>query len=252
MAYPPPTHLRHLGPVQLLTATMQALDDLNGRVSACTICPRLVEYLASVDRIKRRMYRSQEYWSRPLTGFGDPNAQLLLVGLAPAAHGGNRTGRMFTGDRSGDWVYGTLHKFGFASQPNSDNRDDGLYLTNAYITSAQRCAPPQNKPLPQELLNCRPYLLKELRLLKGIRVVVPLGKIAFDSYLSAYREMHQIHESPSKLGLKFGHGVRSILPDGTALLNSYHPSQQNTQTGRLTRDMFEGIFSTARRIVDEA
>ncbi len=198
------------------------------------------------------MYREEEYWSGPLTGFGDPDAQLLLVGLAPAAHGGNRTGRMFTGDRSGDWVYGTLHKFGFASQPNSDNRDDGLYLTNAYITSSQRCAPPQNKPLREELLNCRPYLLEELKLLGQVKVVIPLGKIAFDSYVSAYRELRADHDGVAKLRPQFGHGSQSELPDGTILLSSYHPSQQNTQTGRLTREMFEGIFSASRRIIDQA
>lgn len=231
---------------------MQTLDDLNARIAVCTRCPRLVEYLASVDRTKRRMYRTQEYWSKPLTGFGDPDAQLLLVGLAPAAHGGNRTGRMFTGDRSGDWVYGTLNKFGFASQPNADNRDDGLYLTNAYITSSQRCAPPQNKPLREELLNCRSYLLEELSLLGSVKVVVPLGKIAFDSYLSAYKELHEQRDGAPRLRPQFGHGVQSELPDGTVLLSSYHPSQQNTQTGRLTREMFEGIFSVARRIIDQA
>ncbi len=230
---------------------MLALDDLNARISACTLCPRLVSYLAEVSRVRRRMYRTQEYWSGPLTGFGDPEAQLLLVGLAPAAHGGNRTGRMFTGDRSGDWVYGTLHKFGFASQPNSDHRDDGLYLTNAYITSSQRCAPPQNKPLREELLNCRPYLLEELKLLVRVKVVVPLGKIAFDSYMSAYRELHAHQEGVSRLRPQFGHGFQSDLPDGTVLLSSYHPSQQNTQTGRLTREMFEDIFSASRRIIDQ-
>ena len=229
---------------------MEALDGLNRQITSCTRCPRLVEYLAGVSIAKRRMYREHEYWGKPLIGFGDSAAQLLLVGLAPAAHGGNRTGRMFTGDRSGDWVYGTLHKFGFASQPDSNNLDDGLYLTDAYITSSMRCAPPQNKPLREELLNCRPYLLQELKLLKQVKVVAPLGRIAFDSYLSAYRELHASDEMP-KPKASFGHGAKSVLPDGTILLSSYHPSQQNTQTGRLTREMFEGIFSTARHLIDQ-
>ena len=227
------------------------LNDLNRRIVDCTKCPRLVEYLAGISVTKRRMYRDHEYWGRPLIGFGDPDAQVLLVGLAPAAHGGNRTGRMFTGDRSGDWVYGTLYKFGFASQPTAMTRDDGLFLTGAYITSPLRCAPPQNKPLREELLNCRPYLLEELDLLKKVKIVVPLGKIAFDTYLSAYRELRLEGGALPKPQPTFGHGVISSLSDGTTLLSSYHPSQQNTQTGRLTRAMFEGIFSTARQLISQ-
>ena len=168
---------------------MDTIEGLNQKIIACTKCPRLVEYREEVARTKRRMYRESEYWGRPLPGFGDPEARVLLVGLAPAAHGGNRTGRMFTGDRSGDWVYGTLHKFGFANQPTSLNREDGLALEDAYITAALRCAPPANKPLREELLVCRPYLLQELRLLKRLRVVVALGKIAFDAYLATCREL---------------------------------------------------------------
>ena len=230
---------------------MRTLAELNGEIVACTRCPRLVEYRAWVSRTKRRMYRDSEYWGLPLTGFGDPRARLLLVGLAPAAHGGNRTGRMFTGDRSGDWVYGTLHKFGFASQPTSMTLDDGLYLKDAYVTAPLRCAPPLNKPLREELVNCRPYLLEELELLTQVHVVVPLGKIAFDNYLSAYRELYLGGGSLPKPQPRFGHGAMSTLPGGVVLLASYHPSQQNTQTGRLTREMFEGIFATARQLLDQ-
>ena len=227
-----------------------ALEDLNREIIACTRCPRLVEHRERVARVKRRMYRDSDYWGRPLTGFGDPEAQLLVVGLAPAAHGGNRTGRMFTGDRSGDWVYGTLYKYGFANQPTSIKVDDGLALTDAYITAPLRCAPPLNKPLPDEMVNCRPYLLRELTLLKNVRVVVPLGKIAFDNYLSAYRELYQESGPLSKPLPRFGHGASYQLPTSIMLVASYHPSQQNTQTGRLTREMFESIFSTVRRLLE--
>jgi uracil-DNA glycosylase family 4 len=207
------------------------------------------------------MYLDWDYWGRPLPSFGDPQARLLIVGLAPAAHGGNRTGRMFTGDRSGDWLYGTLHKFGFASSPASRHRDDGLTLYDAYITAALRCAPPGNKPLREELGNCQPYLIRELELLDRVRVVVALGKIAFDTYLSTCSARRFPLPSPRP---RFGHGVMytlertplslpSVRKDtgecGTVLIGSYHPSQQNTQTGRLTRDMFEEVFRTARDVV---
>ena len=227
-----------------------ALEDLNREIIACTRCPRLVEHRERVARVKRRMYRDSDYWGRPLRGFGDPEAQLLVVGLAPAAHGGNRTGRMFTGDRSGDWVYGTLYKFGFANQPTSIQVDDGLALKDAYITAPLRCAPPLNKPLPDEMVNCRPYLLRELTLLKNVRVVVPLGKIAFDNYLSAYRELYTESGPLPKPLPRFGHGATYQLPNSIMLVASYHPSQQNTQTGRLTREMFESIFSTVRQLLD--
>ena len=228
---------------------MNDLEKLQRQVVQCTRCPRLVEHRQWVARTKRRMYRDWEYWGRPLPGFGDPEARVLLVGLAPAAHGGNRTGRMFTGDRSGDWLYGTLHKFGFANQPTSQHRDDGLALEDVYVTAAARCAPPANKPLREELHACRPYLLQELGLLKRLRVVVALGKIAFDAYLDALRDLPgpQMPLSPRP---SFGHGATYTLPSGMVLVASYHPSQQNTQTGRLTRPMFEDIFDKVRRLLE--
>ena len=188
-----------------------------------------------------------DYWGRPLPSFGDPQARLLIVGLAPAAHGGNRTGRMFTGDRSGDLLYHTLYTFGFATSPISRRRDDGLALHDAYITAVLRCAPPGNKPLREELASCRPYLLQELSMLSDVRVVVALGKIAFDSYLSTCAERGVALSSPRP---RFGHGATFDLAAGTSLIGSYHPSQQNTQTGRLTTGMFEDVFRTARHLLD--
>ena len=210
------------------------------------MCPRLVAHRETVARDKRPMYSDWDYWGRPVPGFGDTEARLLILGLAPAAHGANRTGRMFTGDRSGDWVYGTLHKFGFASSPESRRRDDGLTLNDAYITAALRCAPPANKPLPEERSNCLPFLLQELELLPRVRVVVALGKLAFDTYLSICSRRDVALASPRP---KFGHGLVYQLADGITLVGSYHPSQQNTFTGRLTREMFEGIFRQARIIL---
>ncbi len=231
---------------------MTDLEGLNREIITCTRCPRLVEYREMVARTKRRMYRESEYWGRPLPGFGDPGARVVLVGLAPAAHGGNRTGRMFTGDRSGDWVYGTLHKFGFANQPTSAHRDDGLAVRDVYVTAALRCAPPANKPLREELHACRPYLVRELRLLQRMRIVVALGKIAFDSYLAAWSELAPSGKHLPTPRPRFGHGAAHSLPDGVRLIASYHPSQQNTQTGRLTREMFENIFATVRLTLDQA
>jgi len=228
---------------------LNALEKLHREVVECTLCPRLVEHRQWVARTKRRMYRESEYWGRPLPGFGDPEARVLLVGLAPAAHGANRTGRMFTGDRSGDWLYRTLHKFGFANQPTSQHRDDGLALEDVYVTAAARCAPPANKPLREELHACRPYLLQELGLLKRLRVVVALGKIAFDAYLDALRDITGNH-MPLSPRPSFGHGATYTLPSGMVLVASYHPSQQNTQTGRLTRPMFEDIFDKVRRLLE--
>jgi uracil-DNA glycosylase family 4 len=226
---------------------MDSIEALREEVIACTLCPRLVEYRQRVADTKRRMYREWDYWGRPIPGFGDPEARVLMVGLAPAAHGGNRTGRVFTGDRSGDWVYGTLHKFGFASQPTSVHRDDGMALEDAYITAVVRCAPPSNKPLREELLACRPYLLRELGLLKRLQVVVVFGKIAFDAYLAACNALGQALPSPRP---KFGHGATYALPSGINLVASYHPSQQNTHTGRLTTEMFESIFASVRRLLE--
>jgi len=206
-----------------------------------------VEYRERVAREKRRAYRDWEYWGRPLPGFGDPAARLMAIGLAPAAHGGNRTGRIFTGDRSGDWLYQTLHRFGFANQPTSTRRNDGLQLSDAYVTAAVRCAPPDNKPTTQELKNCQPYLEREMRLLRKVRTVVPLGRIAFDAYLSARRALAMPLPQPRP---QFGHAAIHELSD-VFLIGSYHPSQRNTQTGMLTHAMFDRVFATARRLLDK-
>lgn len=220
--------------------TMTEIERLQKEVIACGRCPRLVEYCAGVARVKRRAFITWTYWGRPVPSFGDPRARLLIIGLAPGAHGANRTGRMFTGDSSGDFLYRALHQTGFATQPTSTNRDDGLELRGAYITAAVRCAPPENKPERAEMENCRPYLVRELALLTEVRVVVALGKIAFDSFLRV-RPLE---------GAKFGHGTVSRYPDGCVLLASYHPSQQNTFTGKLTMPMLVGVFRKARRICD--
>jgi uracil-DNA glycosylase family 4 len=195
-----------------------------------------------------KRYREWDYWGRPVPSFGDPQARLLIIGLAPAAHGGNRTGRVFTGDRSGDWLYGALYEAGFANQPTSIHKDDGLQLYDCYITAAVHCAPPENKPLPEEFAACRPYLLQELTLLKRVRVVMALGQIAFAAYLTARRESGLPILSPAP---RFGHGCVFTLNE-TTLLGSYHPSQQNTFTGRLTREMFQAVFRTARKLVDQS
>jgi uracil-DNA glycosylase family 4 len=226
---------------------MRALERLQRTILTCTRCPRLVEYRAQVAREKRRQYREWEYWGKPLPSFGDPQARLLIIGLAPAAHGGNRTGRMFTGDQSGDWVYGTLYRFGFANQGTSQHRGDGLTLRDAYISAAARCVPPGNKPTITELATCRPYLVRELQLLRHVRIVVPLGKIAFDAYLAARRELGLALPAPRP---HFAHEAATWLPEGVLLLASYHPSRQNTQTGRLTRAMFEAVFARARAELD--
>ena len=215
---------------------MTSLERLQETIVSCTRCPRLVLHREAVAEKKRRMYMDWDYWGKPLPSFGDPDARLLIIGLAPAAHGGNRTGRMFTGDRSGDLLYRTLHLFGFASSAISRRRDDGLTLRDAYITAVLRCAPPANKPLREEVANCKPYLLEELSMLSRVRVVAALGKIAFDAYLATYRERGLDLVSPRP---RFAHGATSTLSDGVQLIGSYHPSQQNTQTGRLTPDMFE-------------
>ena len=191
-------------------------------------------------------YAGQRYWARPLPGFGDPRARLLLVGLAPAAHGGNRTGRMFTGDRSGDWLFDALHHAGFASQPTSVHRDDGLRLRDAYITATIRCAPPANKPLPSETERCEPYLMEELRRLDRTRVVVALGQIGWRGYLRARKRLTL---PPPSSTPRFGHGSTTAFADGVTLLACYHPSQQNTFTGKLTRPMLRGIFERARDLL---
>jgi len=199
------------------------------------------------ERVRR--FRNQKYWGRPVPGFGTPSARLLIVGLAPAAHGANRTGRMFTGDRSGDFLFAALYRAGFASQAESSHRDDGLRLNDCYITAAVRCAPPANTPTPTEFVSCRPFLTEELRMLSRVRVVVALGRIAFDALLTAWCEVPRAVPGPRP---RFSHGVEVRLPGAVALLASYHPSQRNTQTGLLTAPMFARIFDRARRRIGAA
>lgn len=225
---------------------MPSFAQVQREIVSCSRCPRLVPYLERISREKVKRYQEWQYWGKPVPSFGDPKAQLLIVGLAPAAHGGNRTGRAFTGDRSGDWLYGALYEAGFANQPTSEHTKDGLKLLNCCIIQTIHCAPPDNKPLREEFSACRPYLLQELRLLKNVRVVVPLGQIAFQTYLTARRELNLSVPSPKP---RFGHGV-SYEMDGIMLIGSYHPSQQNTFTGRLSREMFQSVFQHARQIID--
>lgn len=260
---------------------------LQKRVVACTRCPRLIRYCRKIGEEKRRAYRGWDYWAKPLPSFGDPQAELLILGLAPAAHGGNRTGRMFTGDGSGDFLYRALYEAGFASQPTSVRRGDGLELENCYITAALRCAPPKNKPRPEELRNCQPYLEDELRLLKRVRAVLALGRIAFDTYLRVVlrgsaglpfdfaqgpepaegqpgntecrpeasapagrwgRRYGARQKFPPRSSFRFGHGASYALPNGLpCLFASYHPSRQNTQTGKLTPAMLRQVFREIRR-----
>lgn len=222
---------------------MSALEQVQAEVIACRRCPRLVRWREAVARTPPRRYVGQEYWAKPLAGFGDPAPRLLIIGLAPAAHGGNRTGRMFTGDRSGDWLYGALYAAGFANQPTSEHRGDGLLLQDCYVTAAVHCAPPDNKPARIEFRRCRSFLVRELEIFTRVRVVVVLGKIAFDAFLAACRE---IGEEIPKPRPKFAHGAFLDLPSGIRLICSYHPSQQNTFTGKLTRRMFQSIFDAAR------
>jgi uracil-DNA glycosylase family 4 len=226
---------------------MQALEILNRRIIACHKCPRLVEYRAEVARVKRRAYRDWDYWAKPVPGFGDPRARLLLVGLAPGAHGANRTGRVFTGDSSGVFLYKAMYDTGFASQPTSVSRDDGLTLIDAYITGAVRCAPPDNKPLPEEIRNCRPYLERTLELLKDVRVVIALGKLAFDAYLTILRDQGKIAR---RADFTFAHDREHVTGRGQpVLISSYHPSQQNTSTGKLTPAMFRDVFLRAKQLL---
>jgi uracil-DNA glycosylase family 4 len=220
---------------------------LHEEIIACRLCPRLCDYTAKIALTRRRAYQDWHYWGRPVPSFGDAEARLLILGLAPGAHGSNRTGRMFTGDRSGDILYKVLYKTGFASQPSSVSRDDGLTLTGAYITAAAHCAPPGNKPLPEELRNCRPYLERELAMLRNLRVVVALGKIAFDVYLDILKSRGVI---TSRAPFPFGHNREFEIAPGTPrLLASYHPSQQNTSTGKLTEKMLTDVFRRARKLV---
>jgi uracil-DNA glycosylase family 4 len=224
---------------------LKALEILQNQIVACELCPRLVEYRAEVGRVKRRAYRDWNYWAKPVPGFGDPRARLLLVGLAPGAHGANRTGRMFTGDSSGDFLYKVLFATGFASQPTSVSRDDGLKLMDAYISAAVRCAPPDNKPTVEEIRTCRPYMQRELELLENVAVVVALGRLAFDVYLAILRDQGKIAR---RSGFIFAHDAEHRTgQDQPLLISSYHPSQQNTSTGKLTEAMLRAVFERARR-----
>jgi len=224
------------------------LTVLNHDVVSCTRCPRLVAYREQIAREKRRAYRDWDYWGKPVPGFGDPHARVLIMGLAPGAHGSNRTGRPFTGDASGNFMYPVLYETGFASQPTATDRNDGMKLTNLYITAAVRCAPPDNKPLPSELAACSTFLDRELAGLENLKVIVALGKIGFDAYLNYLKRGDLL---ASKKAYIFKHGARYAMPNGKVLLASYHPSNQNTQTGKLTREMFVKIFQEAARIADQ-
>jgi uracil-DNA glycosylase len=223
------------------------LTVLNREVVGCTRCPRLVAYREEVAREKRRAYREWEYWGKPVPGFGDPDARVLVMGLAPGAHGSNRTGRPFTGDASGKFMYPVLYETGFANQPTATDRNDGLKLKDLYITAAVRCAPPDNKPLPQELAECSIFLDRELAGLKKVKVVVALGRIGFDAYLNYLKRRGLL---PSRQPYLFKHGAHYQMPDGNVLLASYHPSNQNTATGKLTREMFVEIFKQAAKLAD--
>ncbi len=220
---------------------MKSIESLNKKIVRCKKCPRLAVYIRDVAKNKVRRFKDEKYYGKPLSGFGDFNAKLLIVGLAPAAHGGNRTGRMFTGDSSGDWVTRVMYKYGFASIPTSLNKDDGLILYNAYITAAVRCAPPQNKPTREEMENCFVYLQDELKILKNISVILCLGKIAYD----ATCKLLQIKQE------KFGHN-KVFRYDNYQILTSYHPSKQNTQTGRLTWKQWSAVFTKAKRLVSNS
>lgn len=224
------------------------LSQLNSEIIVCTRCPRLVEYRQRIAREKRRAYLDCEYWGKPVPGFGDPNARVLILGLAPGAHGSNRTGRPFTGDASGKFMYPVLYETGFANQPDATHCGDGLELKDLFITAAVRCAPPDNKPLPSELANCASYLDREMAGLKNLKVIVALGKIGFDAYLNYVKRSGQL---TNRKPYVFRHGATYTMPDGRTLLASYHPSNQNTQTGKLTRPMFLEIFKDAAQIADK-
>lgn len=224
-----------------------SLAQLNQQIVSCDRCPRLREHCQNTAAVRRRAYAAWEYWGKPVPSFGDPAARVLILGLAPGAHGSNRTGRPFTGDGSGDFLYPALYEAGFASQPNAVSRDDGMKLHDLWITSVARCAPPANKPTPEELRACAPWLDEELRLLSNLRVVVCLGRIAFDGLLSWARRTGHVN---GRAGFAFGHGAQFSLPNGLRIIASYHPSLQNTNTGKLTRPMFLKVFQQARALAD--
>ena len=223
------------------------LRDLAAALVECRKCERLVSWREKVATEKRAAYRGETYWGRPVPGFGDPEARLVLVGLAPAAHGANRTGRMFTGDRSGDWLYRALHRAGFANQASSTARDDGLKLRDCWVTASVRCAPPRNRPLATETANCSDWLVNELSLFKRLQVLVALGGF---SHANLLRIAPRLGWSAPRPRPAFGHGVVTALGDGPVLVSSYHPSQQNTFTGRLTEEMFDEVFTLARRLLE--
>lgn len=232
--------------MQLSENSAHLLEQLRQDITACWSCSRLVAWREQVAQHKVRRFQTETYWGKPVPGFGDPQAQLLVVGLAPAAHGGNRTGRVFTGDRSGDWLFRALYRAGFANQPTSTHRDDGLQLLNCYVCAAVRCAPPDNRPLPEEAARCLPFLVREMHLLSRVRVIVALGQFAFDQTLKALQQQGKALPKPKP---RFTHGARHDLGQGRTLLGSYHPSQQNTLTGRLTEPMLDAIFTTARQLL---
>ncbi|MBL6620640.1 MAG: uracil-DNA glycosylase [Ilumatobacteraceae bacterium] len=218
------------------------LDTLARRIEACRACPRLVDWREQIAREKRAAYRNEDYWGRPVSGFGDPNARIVVLGLAPAAHGANRTGRVFTGDRSGDWLFAAMHRAGLANQAESTSRDDGLELSDAWVTAAVRCAPPDNKPSIEERDECAPFLAEELALLKRCQVVVCLGAFGFQAACRHF----DVRPRP-----RFGHGAECVVDGGPTLICSFHPSQQNTFTGRLTEEMLDHVFARARELAIE-
>lgn len=222
---------------------MGGLSSIEQDVVVCRACPRLVAWRETVGREKRRAFMNEEYWARPVPGFGDPRARMLIVGLAPAAHGANRTGRMFTGDRSGDWLYASLHRTGFANQPTSVSRGDGLSLQDAFVTAAVKCAPPDNRPTVEERNRCQPYLVREIEALPTIRVIVCLGGFAWGQTIRVLRSLGRSIPTPVP---RFGHLAVVHIEPGLTLIGSYHPSQQNTFTGRLTEPMLDAVFEAAR------
>jgi uracil-DNA glycosylase family 4 len=232
-----------LGTRGAVASPFRALAD---RISACELCPRLRTHCKELASLRKRQFANEEYWARPVPGFGDPEARLLIVGLAPGAHGSNRTGRPFTGDASGEWLYEALHRYGWANQPVSRARDDGLVLTDCYITAAARCAPPDNRPTREELDRCRPYLQAELDLLTRVRVVLALGQIGWENWLRAAGWWERLGTSQRP---QFAHGAETVLPNRMILVSSYHPSRQNTNTGRLTRPMWHSVFERIRTIL---
>ena len=224
----------------------QKVQKIQERVVSCRRCPRLVEWREKVAETKRAAFKDDEYWGKPVPGFGDPQARLLVVGLAPAAHGANRTGRMFTGDRSGDWLYRALHRAGFANQPTATHREDGMILSDCFISAAVRCAPPMNKPTPPERDACKRFLQDELEVMPGVRIIVALGKFAFDQLWRILRDEGEALATPRP---RFRHGLEVKIRPGLALLASFHPSQQNTFTGKLTEEMFDQIWDRARTLI---